>query len=66
MNPNQEPPTDAQQRSAEELLRSWFHWFRTDPAAPAHLPNDLHVETVAYLASRASEDGRRIHGPQNL
>lgn len=61
-----EPPTDAMLRDAEQLLRAWFHWFRTDPDAPAHLPGDLHVDTVAFLAARAVEDGRKFYGPQGL
>lgn len=51
---------------AEELLRAWFQWFRTAPDVPDHLPDDLHVATVAYLAARAVQDGRKIYGPQSL
>lgn len=59
-------PTDATERGSEDLLRAWFHWFSTDPAAPAHLPGELHVQTAAYLAARAVEDGRKFWGPLNL
>lgn len=59
-------PPDATSRGAEELLRAWFHWFRTNPELPAHIPGDLHVATVAFLSARAVRDGRKIYGPQSL
>lgn len=59
-------PTDATEPGAEQLLRAWFHWFCTDPLAPTHLPGDLHVQTAAYLAARAVEDGRKFYGPRGL
>lgn len=59
-------PPDATRYGAEELLRAWYHWHRTTPALPAHLPEDLHVATAAFLAARAVQDGRKIYGPRDL
>lgn len=58
--------TDATCVGSEELLRAWYHWFRTAADVPAHLPENLHVQTAAYLAARAVEDGRKIYGPHSL
>lgn len=59
-------PPDALDRGAEELLRAWYHWHRTSPDAPPHLPEDLHVATTAFLAARAVLDGHKIYGPHSL
>lgn len=61
-----EPPTDAMQVPAEELLRRWFHWWRTTQDCPTSLPDGLHITTAAFLAARAVEDGRKIYGPYSL
>lgn len=57
---------DARSTGPEELLRAWFHWWRTTADLPMFLPGDLHIKTAAYLASRAVEDGHKIYGPQSL
>lgn len=57
---------DATSRSAEELLRAWFHWWHKADDVPAHLPDGLHVATVAFLAARAVQDGRKIYGPDSI
>jgi hypothetical protein len=59
-------PPDATRIDAEELLRGWFQWFCTDPAAPTQLPDGLHIQTAAFLAARAVQDGRKIYGPRSL
>jgi hypothetical protein len=64
MQPN--PPTDAIAPGAENLLRAWYRWFATSVEAPDHLPDGLHIQTAAYLAARAVEDGRKIYDPRDL
>lgn len=59
-------PPDATRYGAEELLRAWYHWFRTAPDVPAHLPDDLHVATTAFLAARAVQQGRKIYSLRDL
>lgn len=59
-------PPDALRCGAEELLRAWFHWWHHATDVPAHLPEDLHVATAAYLAARAVQEGRKIYTPDYL
>jgi hypothetical protein len=54
---------DATRHDAEELLRRWFHWWRT---TEHRLPDDLHITTAAYLAARAVQAGRKLYGPQDV
>lgn len=58
--------TDAELYEAEDLLRAWFHWWRTSDEVPDHLPDGLHVATAAFLTVRAIAKGNRVLGPQNL
>lgn len=57
---------DATAIEPEELLRRWFHWWRTADDVPSNLPDGLHVATAAYLSSRAVQAGRKIYGPHSL
>lgn len=59
-------PPDATARDAEQLLRAWFHWFRTSHEAPGQITSGLHLDTAAYLTVRALQDGRKIYGPHDL
>ncbi len=59
-------PPDATRYDAEELLRSWFHWWRQSRDVPTSLPEDLHVSTAAFLAALAVRRGHKIYGPENL
>lgn len=57
---------DATDVDAEDLLRRWFHWWRTADNVPSKLPQGLHVATAAYLTVRAVEAGRKVYGPHSL
>lgn len=43
--------------SAEDLLREWFEWWRSDSHAPAKIPNALHVRTAMHLEERRLREG---------
>lgn len=57
---------DATATGAEELLREWFHWWRTADDAPTKVPGQLHVATVAYLAAQGVSQGRRIRSAADV
>ena len=59
-------PPDATRFGAEELLRSWFHWWREAHDVPHSLPEDLHISTAAFLAALAVQRGQKIYGPHSL
>jgi hypothetical protein len=50
---------DATSENAEQLLRRWFHWWRTTEDVLV-LPDGLPVRTVAYLTAQAVAAGRRV------
>lgn len=64
LGPPGEP--DATNVDPEDLLRRWFHWWRTSADMPATPDDGLHISTAAFLTARAVEDGRKIYGPQSL
>lgn len=57
---------DATEPTAEELLRAWFHWWRTSDNAPTKMPDSLHIRTVAFLTAQAVADGRTVRGPADV
>lgn len=57
-------PPDATQEGAEELLRRWFHLWRTGDAMP--LPGGLHVKTVAFLTVQAVAAGKTVRSPADV
>lgn len=59
-------PPDATSVGAEELLRAWFHWWRTTEDRTAVPPQGLHVATAAFLAALAVQRGQKIYGPQSI
>lgn len=59
-------PPDALSVGAEQLLRAWFHWWRTAEDRPAQMPDGLHVATAAYLAALAVQRGQKIYGPRDI
>lgn len=36
----------------DELLDAWYDWWRTNPDAPAKMPEGLHVRTAIHLKYR--------------
>lgn len=56
---------DATATGADELLREWFHWWRTSNTTMA-MPGGLHVATVAYLAAQGVQQGRRFHSAADV
>lgn len=64
LGPPGEP--DATNVDPEELLRRWFHWWRSSADMPVTPDDGLHVATAAFLAARAVEQGRKVYGPQSL